>query len=36
MAIYVDELVVWPHARGRFKAGSCHLMIRRSLERQAG
>ena len=26
MAVYVDELVKWPHARGRFKAGSCHLM----------
>jgi hypothetical protein len=26
MAVYVDEIVVRPHARGRFKAGSCHLM----------
>lgn len=26
MSVYVDEMVKWPHARGRFKAGSCHLM----------
>lgn len=25
MAAYVDSIVVWGHARGRFKAGSCHL-----------
>lgn len=23
--IYVDDLQVWPHARGRFKAWSCHM-----------
>ena len=26
MAVYVDEIQVWAHARGRFKAGSCHMM----------
>lgn len=25
MTVYVDDLQVWPHARGRFKAGSCHM-----------
>lgn len=25
MAVYVDELVVYPNARGIFRAGSCHL-----------
>lgn len=23
--IMVDELRIWPHARGAFKAGACHL-----------
>jgi hypothetical protein len=23
--VYVDELVVWAHAKHRFKRGSCHL-----------
>lgn len=26
MSVYVDELRKWPNARGKFKAGSCHLM----------
>lgn len=26
MAVYVDELRVWAHARGRYRAGSCHLI----------
>jgi hypothetical protein len=26
VSVYVDEIQVWPHAKGRFKAGSCHLM----------
>ena len=25
MAVYVDELQVWPNAWGPFRAGSCHL-----------
>lgn len=25
MAAYVDDLQVWPNARGIFRAGSCHL-----------
>ena len=25
MTVMVDELRVWPHARGIFRAGSCHL-----------
>ena len=25
MTVYVDELRTWPHARGVFRAGSCHL-----------
>ena len=25
MTVMVDELRVWPHARGCFRAGSCHL-----------
>lgn len=25
MSVYVDELIVWPNAKGIFKKGSCHL-----------
>jgi hypothetical protein len=25
--IVVDELFAWPHARGMFRAGSCHLSV---------
>lgn len=25
MAVYVDDLKVWPNAAGIFRAGSCHL-----------
>ena len=25
MAVYVDPILVWAHARGKYKAGSCHL-----------
>ncbi len=25
MSVYVDELQVWPNARGIFLAGSCHM-----------
>lgn len=25
MAVYVDELVVYPNAKGIFRSGSCHL-----------
>lgn len=25
MTVYVDELVIWPNARGIFRAGSCHM-----------
>lgn len=24
--IYVDPIMVWPHARGRYKAGACHML----------
>lgn len=25
MSVYVDDLKVWPNARGIFRAGSCHM-----------
>lgn len=25
MSVYVDEIMVWPHAKGIFRGGSCHL-----------
>ncbi len=25
MGVFVDELRVWPHAQGPFRAGSCHM-----------
>lgn len=25
MAVHVDEVMRWAHARGRFRAGSCHM-----------
>jgi len=25
VSVYVDELQVWPNARGIFRAGSCHM-----------
>lgn len=25
MPVYVDEIHVWPHAKGIFRKGSCHL-----------